>query len=69
MNKNGLDRYAIGLLVLFCLAVGSAWGQSGQDLPAEVINYADIIFYNGKVLTVDEEFTIQEAVAVRGISC
>ena len=60
MNKNGLDRYAIGLLVLFCLAAGSAWGQSGQDLPAEVINYADIIFYNGKVLTVDEEFTIQE---------
>ena len=64
MNKTGLNRYAIGLLVLFCLASGSTWGQ-GQNLPAEVIAYADIIFYNGKVLTADEDFTIQEAVAIR----
>ncbi|MEE2840059.1 MAG: amidohydrolase, partial [Acidobacteriota bacterium] len=66
MNKNPLGyRYAMGLLMLFCLAAGSTWGQSDQDLPAEVIAYADIIFYNGKILTADEEFTIEEAVAIR----
>ncbi len=66
MNKKYLGyRYAMGLLMLFCLAVGSAWGQSAQDLPAEVIAYADIIFYNGKVLTTDENFTIEEAAAIR----
>ena len=66
MNKNQLGhRYAIGLWMLFCLTAGSAWGQSAQDLPAEVIAYAEIIFYNGKVLTADEAFTIEEAVAIR----
>ncbi|MBI3940425.1 MAG: amidohydrolase family protein [Acidobacteria bacterium] len=35
------------------------------DLPPEVLAYADMILYNGKVLTVDEKFTIAQAVAVR----
>ncbi len=66
MNQTHLGyRYAMGVLMLFCLAAGSAWGQSGQDLPPEVIAYADIIFYNGKVLTADEAFTLEQAVAIR----
>ena len=66
MNKNHLGyRYAMAFLMFFCLAANSAWGQSAQDLPAEVIAYADVVFYNGKVLTADEEFTIEEAVAIR----
>ena len=66
MNKDHWSyRYAIGLWMLFYLTASSAWGQGAQDLPAEVIAYADIIFYNGKVLTADEEFTIEEAVAIR----
>ena len=66
MNKNHLGyRYAMGLVMLFCFAAGSARSQSAQDLPAEVIAYADIIFYNGKVLTTDENFTIEEAAAIR----
>ena len=65
MNRCHLYRYAMGLFMLFYLAAGLARGQSAQDLPAEVIAYADIIFYNGKILTTDEEFTIEEAVASR----
>lgn len=40
----------------------------GQELPPEVIRYADMIFYNAKVLTMDRDetnFTITEAVAIR----
>ena len=66
MNKNHLGyRYAMGFLMLFCLAAGSAWGQSGQDLPAEVIAYADIIVFNGKILVVDDQFSTAEALAIR----
>ncbi len=36
------------------------WGQSGllkaqQDLPPEVLAYADLILYNGKILTADDD--------------
>ena len=66
MNRNHLGyRYAMGFLMLFCLTASSALGQGAQDLPAEVIAYADVVFYNGKVLTADEEFSIEEAVAIR----
>ncbi|MBI3940684.1 MAG: amidohydrolase family protein [Acidobacteria bacterium] len=34
-------------------------------MPLEVLAYADIVIYNGKVLTVDDKFTISQAVAVR----
>ncbi len=40
---------------------------AAQDLPEELIAYADLVFYNGKVLTADadRDFTVAEAVAVR----
>jgi predicted amidohydrolase YtcJ len=38
---------------------------SAQDLPPEVLNYADMVFYNGNIVTADERFTVAEAVAVR----
>jgi predicted amidohydrolase YtcJ len=36
-----------------------------QTLPAEVINYADVVVYNGKIVTGDEKFSIAEAAAIR----
>ena len=41
--------------------------QSGA-VPPELIHYADIVFYNGQVLTADadKDFTVAQAVAVRG---
>ncbi len=38
---------------------------SGQELPAELVKYADLVLVNGKVLTVDKEFRVTEAVAIR----
>src|SRR5690349_16013234 len=38
---------------------------AAQALPPEVVAYADTIFTNGKVLTVDKDFIIAEAIAVR----
>ncbi len=48
-------------LVSILLAIPAA----AQNPPPEILHYADTIFYNGKVLTVDENFTVAEAVAVR----
>jgi predicted amidohydrolase YtcJ len=36
-----------------------------QNLPPELIRYADTVFYNGKVVSADEKFSIHEAVAIR----
>ena len=39
-----------------------------NNVPAELIHYPDFVFYNGQVLTADKDvdFTVAEAVAVRG---
>ncbi len=42
--------------------------SQAQNLPPEVLRYADTVLYNGHVLTVDRErppFTVAEAVAIR----
>ena len=52
------------LITLAILGLSSARAQQ-QDLPQEVIAYADLVLYNGKVLTADDDFSIYEAVAVR----
>lgn len=50
--------------LLFC---GMAGGAQDNSVPAELIRYANIVFYNGKVLTADadQSFSVAEAVAVR----
>lgn len=55
---------AIGVLVLG----GAVLPAAAQDVPPEVLNYADIVMYNGAVLTMDKDtpdFTVAQAVAVR----
>ena len=52
---------ATGLLVLLSVLVAeSSIAQQGINAPP------DTIFYNGKIITVDSGFTIQQAFAVRG---
>ena len=59
--------YRAGCLALGCVAflLMCPGITLSQDLPSEVIAYADMVLYNGKILTVDEAFSIVEAVAVR----
>ncbi len=53
----------------FLLIFGPLLGVSqAQDLPPEVLRYADTILYNGQVLTMDRDqppITVVEAVAIR----
>ncbi|MBI3941295.1 MAG: amidohydrolase family protein [Acidobacteria bacterium] len=55
--------------MLFCtlslLLAPTALSQSPQDIAPEVLAYADMVFYNGKVLTADPKFTVMQAVAIR----
>src|SRR5215831_13637970 len=56
-----MKKFVIGLLALSSVLVAqSSIAQQGSNAPP------DVIFYNGKIITVDTAFTIQQAFAVRG---
>ena len=56
-----MKTLATGLLVLLSVLVAeSSFAQQGSNAPP------DTIFYNGKIITVDPGFAIQQAFAVRG---
>jgi len=55
-------KQSVSFLVLFALFASQALAQS---LPPEVIRYADIVLHNGKIVTVDSQFSIAQAIAVR----
>ena len=50
------------IALYFALGGGHAWAQA---LPAEVIRYADLVLHNGKIITVDANFSLAQAIAVR----
>lgn len=51
---------ALAVLGFFAPALTSA-----QSLPPEVIRYADMVLHNGKIVTVDAQFSTAQAIAVR----
>lgn len=53
----------VRFLLIFIVPVTA----QAQQVPDELLHYADIVFYNGEVLTADadREFTVAEAAAVR----
>ncbi|MBI4481435.1 MAG: amidohydrolase family protein [Acidobacteria bacterium] len=56
----------LSVVSLFALLCWTVRGQTAaQDLPPEVLAYADLVLYNGKVITADQKFSVAEAVAVR----
>jgi predicted amidohydrolase YtcJ len=69
-----MDRQFLGyrkLNVVMGILLGllsSSWGvsiEAQQNVPPEVLAYPNMIAYNGKVLTVDEDFSTVQAFAVR----
>ena len=52
----------VGFTFLGALCASAA---AAQNLPPEILNYADAVFYNGKVTTADAQFTMAKAIAVR----
>ncbi len=62
----GLFRF-MGFLGVGFIVMGNISLKAQQaNLPPEVINYADTVLYNGKILTADDAFSVVEAVAIRG---
>lgn len=54
-------------VVLFLSLPGySQEGPSLESVPKEVLAYPDFVLFNGKILTVDDEFSTAEALAIRG---
>jgi predicted amidohydrolase YtcJ len=53
------------MVLLSLLLAGVASAASAQSLPPELVRYADVVLYNGKILTADDRFTIVEAAAIR----
>jgi predicted amidohydrolase YtcJ len=68
----GRTMYSLLITGMVALVVGCSSGEaptpseSVSELPAEISAGPDYVFINGKVLTVDENFSIAEAVAVAG---
>ena len=56
----------LGLMVVSGAALPAlAQGGTVDGVPAALVNYADVVLINGKVLTIDANNTVAEAVAVR----
>ncbi len=62
------NHFALWIWTAAVLLPGvSSRGLEAQQLsvPPEVLAYADMVLYNGQILTVDDDFTIVETVAIR----
>ncbi len=49
----------------FLIALVLTTGAMGQSIPSKLVTYPELILHNGKVLTVDDRFSIVQAVAIR----
>ncbi len=61
VNRRLLAACVIGWSAAF--VAGQAHAQGAP--PAAVLHYPDIVLVNGKVVTVDDRFSLREAVAIR----
>lgn len=61
-SQSVFTLWMMGLLLTF---TPSLWVAQAQDLPPEVLRYADMVLYNGHVLTMDQDqppFNVTQAV-------
>ncbi len=60
------NRLSPFILVIFSVTLLNFQASLAQQaLPPEVLAYADMVLYNGKVLSADDQFSIFQAIAVR----
>jgi predicted amidohydrolase YtcJ len=60
------SRAPWSILILLAAAVGPALAQApAASVPPELLAYPNLVLHNGQVITVDAQFTVAEAVAVR----
>ncbi len=59
-------RNVFASFVFAILAALFSVPASAQNIPPEVLAYPELILYNGSVITVDEKFSIAQAIAIRG---
>ncbi len=70
IRKTGVSLTAFTLRVMSIVVVsGAFWAiAQAQELPPEVVRYADLVLHNAQVLTMDREqppINVTQAVAVR----
>jgi len=63
------QRFSLAAMLVIVFAAlpqleRTAYAANG-DIPTQLIRYADLVLFNGQVLTVDAEFSVAEAIAVR----
>src|SRR5690242_8563934 len=59
-------RKIVGISALALMFSATMLPAAAQNIPPEILNYPEVIFYNGQVITVDEKFSIKQAIAIRG---
>ena len=67
-RKNGVLVLGVLWSVLFCAGLGPGQANAQLQYPEQILRFAEVVLYNGKILTMDRDdtnFSIQEAVAVR----
>ena len=67
-RKNGVLVLGVLWSVLFCAGLGPGQANAQSQYPEQILRFAEVVLYNGKILTMDRDdtnFSIQEAVAVR----
>lgn len=66
MNRKKAKYFVIFSVPTLWLGLGLLRGPfAAESPPREVLRFADMVLFNGKVLTADKDFTIAEAVAIR----
>ncbi|HWH77394.1 MAG TPA: hypothetical protein VNT76_08480, partial [Candidatus Binatus sp.] len=66
IEKVGLKRAMAKFLILLLLMVGCSGGEVDFARSLAVPQPADLVLRHGKIITVDREFSIKEAVAIKG---
>jgi predicted amidohydrolase YtcJ len=56
---------AVALALLLIAIRATSTTAQGPMVPPELVAYPSLVLYNGKVLTIDAQFTVAEALAVR----